>query len=164
LGFRYSGAANTVLENMQVDYFSIVAGNDGFYSNSFDVFLGRRFEIFGYFTLAPNVGVGIAQFDYQTTLIPYGAKQERLHAFNYHYGLDLQLNFIKQRKQRTLLAKTKRNIGSSVGYFRVGVQLHQSELFQYAPELKGQELMVNFGFGGYFRAKKRGVLPPEKRF
>lgn len=158
LGLRGDANFNLVQQDLFFEDIFLPGGQDAFYLSYYDIYLGRRFDLFRRFTFLPFVGYGFTEFYYMTFTGPETYDVQKKYVSDWHYGFDLNINFKKQRFQKTHSARYERVLSQHVGYFRISFVVHKTGLYKVLPDLSGSTYGIYFGFGAHFRKNKSHKL------
>lgn len=154
LGVRGDVNFNFVKQDIFFEDEVLPGGEDAFFLSYYDFYLGRRFDFFNRFTILPFAGYGFTEFYYVTDQSQQTYSDRTRYVSDWHYGFDLNVNFKKQRFNKTHTARFKRTLSQHAGYFRISFVVHNTGLQKLMPELSGTAYGIYFGFGAHFRRNK----------
>ena len=130
----------------------LVENRKGLWLGFFDLYIGRRFDMFEVLSILPHYGYSLSEFSIYWGDDNWSTYYEWAPA----YGLDI--NLAPVFKQRTHFSRFKRNLYQTMAYFRLNIMINETGLEEIDPVLDGRSVQVNLGVGVHFRATKRTKL------
>ncbi len=151
IGSKINLTFNRIRKSTYIDYLYVSQNAKHLVLSFWDIYVGRRFNMFGSVSVLPHIGYSLSEFG-----VYYGEDNwDVLYAWAPAYGLEINLTPLVKFKQRTHFSRFKRNLHNNMVYLRANIMVNETGLANIDPTIDGRSVQVNIGLGAHLRTTKR---------